>query len=1484
MKDLKRTTKRAIVLMMVLCTTTGLGAFTTGTPRVSDRPLQLFTQEREPEEKILTQCRNWASITCNDGEHIRINSAVYGQRRSGSCDVDDVDILCSVPSITANLSEWCNDNPACDFLVGGALFGDDCPGPARNQFFSVNYVCIEQDVSTSGDSNYVTSLSSSRLYTHPPSTVRITLEEDTLAANTSEGPAPVAYWPLDSQHNTQDISGNGNHGVAANATLDTNAVDTPKGAYVFHGHANSFIEFPNNGAYDTTYSIHLMAHIYPTGSHGPIFNFKRDGSGVHMWQTKETQHFAKFVKRDITLFTRNLAIYVLEQNEWNFVGASYDYKTGVAKLWKDDQVVSRVNMGQTQIATQYETRMGARIGDDRYFTGMITCMSVYDKELSQSEIRQVMAKCSLGEVLSTTRYSSKASTEITNPHTTSPLTTLQDKIDVTTSTIPSTVSSTIASSKASNESVPKLSTTSPTTTLQEVINATSISTTSNKESYPECYYNENQTDYRGTVSVTVSGRTCQNWTSQSPHPHADWTPQTRPNEGLGDHNYCRTAAWDGIGAWCYTTDPNEEWEYCDLPDPLEGCAESYPECYYNENQTDYRGTVSVTVSGRTCQNWTSQSPHPHADWTPQTRPNEGLGDHNYCRTAAWDGIGAWCYTTDPNEEWEYCDLPDPLEGCVLSTTRYSSKASTEITNPHTTSPLTTLQDKIDVTTSTIPSTVSSTIASSKASNESVPKLSTTSPTTTLQKVTNATSYISTTSNKVTNDGSEYCKSLRKRGIDWPDTQRGQTIEKKCPTGSNGKATWKCDDFPATWTPSSGPNLSLCKSSMVELITDKLDDVKTSDDVTNITNTLVDLTNPNQELYGGDVIGSLGVINKLPGALEMILSTLDEEERQEFVVNTTQSIANTCSNLLDAEHSNAWLDLHDELTQEATKLLTGMENSGFLLVNELSEGSVKMQVTENIFMEVTVKDTNEMEDEPVRFPETNSISYDSDWKTVQDSISLSMENLQARSVNGTAKLVVLIYNQIGQYLDGRNFDGNLTDNATNFVATRVFSASINSMQSRDLAEPAIIVFQHTKPPENRTNRMCSFWNYTINGEGEWSDYGCNTVESNETHTVCSCSHLTNFAVLVDVHGTKVSETHRLALSIITYFGFIVSIFCLVLCLISFICLKNIQSDRTTIHKNLSLSLLVGEVLFLAGISQTTKQLACTTLAIFLHFSFLSVFSWMMLEGVELYFLLVIIFRARHSRRKYYYMFGYGVPAIIVCVSIIVDKCLYNFDGYGTELYCWLNTRWGFISAFVGPVCFVVLINTGFLIMAIIKIRRSTTLQTLKKNEDVSMEKFRLWLKTTCALICLLGFTWLFGFLYVNKDTVVMAYVFTLLNSLQGVFIFIFHCLLDGKVIKEYKRIARRSGFFTCCDQLSADTSSNQQYTKSRSNMLCKKVQDMDTDSSIMKSATHNDVLYKAVSRPVSQDEINMRDQINGTFNLSSSWEQIELKDNDADANV
>ena len=50
----------------------------------------------------------------------------------------------------------------------------------------------------------------------------------------------------------------------------------------------------------------------------------------------------------------------------------------------------------------------------------------------------------------------------------------------------------------------------------------------------------------------------------------------------------------------------------------------------------------------------------------------------------------------------------------------------------------------------------------------------------------------------------------------------------------------------------------------------------------------------------------------------------------------------------------------------------------------------------------------------------------------------------------------------------------------------------------------------------------------------------------------------------------------------------------------------------------------------------------------------------------------------------------------------------------------------------------------------------------------------------VLLCLLGITWAFGLLYVTESLLAFAYIFTIANAFQGVFIFVFHCFMNEKV--------------------------------------------------------------------------------------------------------
>ena len=95
-----------------------------------------------------------------------------------------------------------------------------------------------------------------------------------------------------------------------------------------------------------------------------------------------------------------------------------------------------------------------------------------------------------------------------------------------------------------------------------------------------------------------------------------------------------------------------------------------PAACYNESDSgvSYRGDVSVTASGKPCQRWVSQSPHPHSI-TPLDRPE--LEGHNHCRNPDGRGTSPWCYTTDGNVRWEYCSVALCKSGVTLPLYAYA---------------------------------------------------------------------------------------------------------------------------------------------------------------------------------------------------------------------------------------------------------------------------------------------------------------------------------------------------------------------------------------------------------------------------------------------------------------------------------------------------------------------------------------------------------------------------------------------------------------------------------------------------------------------------------------------------------------------------------------------------------------------------------------------------------------------------------------------
>lgn len=207
-------------------------------------------------------------------------------------------------------------------------------------------------------------------------------------------PPLVAIFPLDKESRTKDITKNNPPGIPSNVRPAPGPDGRPDGATLFTGSSNSFIEFPNNGKLDTRRSMTILAWIYHNGRSGPIFNYDRRDFGVHLWMVGPRVLFVRFVKRSRRR-TSSVATYSRKPRyrAWNYIGATYDYNTGVATLWLNSRPVARQSIGRFDLATNYPIRMGARIGDRRAFRGKISCVQVYSVALTAKQIRGARKRC-----------------------------------------------------------------------------------------------------------------------------------------------------------------------------------------------------------------------------------------------------------------------------------------------------------------------------------------------------------------------------------------------------------------------------------------------------------------------------------------------------------------------------------------------------------------------------------------------------------------------------------------------------------------------------------------------------------------------------------------------------------------------------------------------------------------------------------------------------------------------------------------------------------------------------------------------------------------------------------------------------------------------------------------------------------------------------------------------------------------------------------
>lgn len=225
----------------------------------------------------------------------------------------------------------------------------------------------------------------------------------------------------------------------------------------------------------------------------------------------------------------------------------------------------------------------------------------------------------------------------------------------------------------------------------------------------------------------------------------------------------------------------------------------------------------------------------------------------------------------------------------------------------------------------------------------------------------------------------------------------------------------------------------------------------------------------------------------------------------------------------------------------------------------------------------------------------------------------------------------------------------------------------------------------------------------------------------------------------------------------------------------------------LHMNLVGSLFLLNLAFLlnSGLSGGTQPATCKVLGGVTHYCLLCCFTWMALEGCHLYLLFVKVLGTYiHHYLLKLCLVGWGFPVLVVGVAGVIgsygEYCIQTMDHQVIVHLCWITSKYLLVHYITNCGYFGLIFLFNMAVFGVVTQKICCLQDTGTVQGDRNTWKVAL---VAMGLFCLLGATWALVFLTHGTSSTFMLYLFTILNSLQGIFIFIWLVILYYPKTKE-----------------------------------------------------------------------------------------------------
>ncbi|XP_048383057.2 adhesion G-protein coupled receptor V1 isoform X4 [Stegostoma tigrinum] len=343
-------------------------------------------------------------------------------------------------------------------------------------------------------------------------------------------------------------------------------------------------------------------------------------------------------------------------------------------------------------------------------------------------------------------------------------------------------------------------------------------------------------------------------------------------------------------------------------------------------------------------------------------------------------------------------------------------------------------------------------------------------------------------------------------------------------------------------------------------------------------------------------------------------------------------------------------------------------------------------------------------------------------------------------------------------------------------SKVFSASLKNWSSRPLADNIEIIYQiHNVDSRIVPHKSaCLLWNQAA--ESWLSDKQfCRVVEGTSNYVECACSHMSTYTASAQTDSLSLYNEAFFAAAFICISGFALAILCHLLC-----SRFSMFAAKLLIH--MMVACLGTQISFLMSIylSRELSDESCTALGLVLHYLYLCQFSWMLIQSIN--FWQVLVMNDEHTDRRYllFFILSWGLPAFVVALLVIILRGGYHWTMQ--EIYGSVYGDVCFIPNIYAALATAVLVPLLCLVgVFVIFIYVYQLIQQWKSYDDVFRGKANSTeVPLVLYLFVLISLTWLWGGLHMAYRHFWMLILFVIFNTLQGLYVFVVYFIMHNQL--------------------------------------------------------------------------------------------------------